>query len=213
MDFLTLRQEYRSQQLDESCVNDNPITQFKQWLRQAVDAGITEANAMALATASAAAQPSVRMVLLKGCDENGFVFFTNYTSNKGRQLEENPHAEAVFYWRELERQVRIHGRVTRVSAAESDEYFTSRPLGARIGASVSPQSQPLASRQSLEERFLAVEVQYPAGDVPRPEHWGGYRIEPLKIEFWQGRPSRLHDRIQFVREAGNGVWRKQRLAP
>lgn len=212
MDYLAIRQDYRSRQLDETSVAGDPVELFQSWLKQAFEAGITEANAMALATATRDGVPSVRMVLLKGCDEAGFVFFTSYASAKGRDLSENPVAEAAFYWRELERQVRIHGKVERVTRGESEEYFATRPVGARIGACASPQSQPLRDRAELEERFAGVAAQYPDGAIPLPEHWGGYRIVPQRVEFWQGRPSRLHDRIVFEK-GENGGWGIRRLGP
>lgn len=211
VDYNALRQEYRSQQLDEMTVGDDPLRLFQSWLRQAFEAGIQEANAMALATALDGV-PAVRMVLLKGCDDGGFVFYTNYESAKGQALAANPVAEAAFYWRELERQVRVHGRVGRVSREESAEYFASRPVGARIGAWASPQSRVVGSRQELEARYAAVAGEYGDGPIPLPDHWGGFRIEPQTIEFWQGRPSRMHDRIRFRRREEEG-WERERVAP
>lgn len=188
------------------------IAQFESWFHQALSAGIKEANAMALATASIQAIPAVRMVLLKGFDSSGFVFFTNYESAKARHFESNPVAEAAFYWRELERQVRVHGSITRVSREESEEYFLSRPREAQIGAWASPQSRTLPGRAELEARFAAVALKHSNGIVPLPEHWGGYRLCPQTIEFWQGRPNRLHDRLLYT-GLGHGLWRLERLAP
>lgn len=198
--------------LDEAAAGDDPISFFRQWFSEAQAAAITEVNAMALATVDAVGQPHARIVLLKGLDDQGFVFFTNYQSAKGHDLSTNPRSALVFFWKELERQVRIEGIATSVSEAESDAYFQSRPPGSRIGAWASPQSQVISSRTVLEDRSHDLEQQYKEGDIPRPPHWGGYRIIPNTIEFWQGRSSRLHDRIRFLREA-SGQWRKERLAP
>ncbi len=207
-----LRRDYRLAQLDEDAAGDDPIAFFRRWFGEAQGAGIDEVNAMTLATADANGQPYARIVLLKDLDEQGAVFYTNYDSDKGAQLAANPRAAAVFFWKELERQVRIEGTVEQVSAAESDAYFESRPLGSRIGAWASDQSRPIADREALEGKYLGVESVYFHGEVPRPVHWGGYRIVPQRIEFWQGRSSRLHDRIVFVREMDNG-WSRGRLQP
>lgn len=210
-EIAALRVEYRKRSLSEDHVHPDPIRQFTTWLQEAIAAGALEPTAMALATCADNA-PSVRMVLLKGVDAEGFVFFTNYQSRKARELEAVPHRAALaFYWAELERQVRVEGLVTRTSAAESDAYFDSRPVQSRIGAAVSPQSRPIASRAELEQRMRELAARYPDGNIPRPAEWGGYRLMPEVIEFWQGRPSRLHDRIEYRRVGGE--WRIGRLAP
>jgi len=206
-----LRQEYARERLDERDVAHDPVIQFSRWFQEALNVALPEPNAMTLATADARGHPSARVVLLKGYDERGFVFYTNYESRKGEDLAINPHAALLFFWLELERQVRIEGRVERVSAEESDEYYQIRPLGSRHGAWASPQSRVLASREDLEARFEQVIARH--GDSPqRPSHWGGYRLVPHALEFWQGRPSRLHDRVSYTREAP-GRWRIERLAP
>lgn len=207
-----LRKEYAAQILLEKDAAADPITQFGLWWQQALETEIVEPNAMTLATASCDGMPSARVVLLKGFDERGFVFYTNYKSYKAAQLEENPKACLVFYWKELERQVRITGLVAKVSAAESDEYFASRPEGSRIGAWASPQSEVIESRQWLDSRYQELVRQMGGSDIARPPHWGGYRVKPVIIEFWQGRPSRLHDRIQYTLQE-NGGWKIERLAP
>ncbi|MBL8177034.1 MAG: pyridoxamine 5'-phosphate oxidase [Bryobacterales bacterium] len=210
MNFAEIRREYEGTPLGPDSVHPDPVVQFRRWFDEALDAGIGQANAMALATASADGAPSARMVLLKGFDEHGFVFFTNYGSRKGRELEENPRAELVFYWEELHRQVRIYGQVERVSALESEEYFQTRPYEARVGAAVSRQSEELGSREELEAAIRDRRRKNPAG-VERPPHWGGYRVRPVRLEFWQGRESRLHDRVEYCWE-GCG-WRIVRLFP
>src|SRR5258706_5899614 len=210
MNIAELRQEYRFKSLDENDVAADPLQQFQRWFEEALNAQLPEPNAMTLATATRDGRPSARIVLLKGADQRGFVFFTNYRSRKGREIEDNPQASLTFLWIELERQVRIEGRVEKVPRAESEQYFAGRPLPSRIGALASPQSEVLPERAWLEARF--VEAQQRFGDnVPCPEHWGGYRVVPEVVEFWQGRVSRLHDRLVYRRE-GDG-WRVERLGP
>lgn len=206
-----LRREYSSQSLLENDVASDPIHQFGKWWKQALESQIIEANAMTLATASTDGIPAARIVLLKGFDERGFIFYTNYKSFKAVHLEENPKACLVFFWKELERQVRITGLVTKLPSEESDQYFVSRPAASQLGALASPQSQVIASRDWLDEAYLKVVEQYKNSKIKRPGHWGGYIVQPVIIEFWQGRPSRLHDRIQYSLE--EGVWRIERLAP
>lgn len=212
MDFARIRQEYREEPLEVSSVDRDPLVQFRAWLQEAVDARLREPNAMALATAGADGAPHVRMVLLKGIEAGGFVFYTNYRSQKGTDLASNPEAEMVFYWNELERQVRVHGVVAKVSPDESDSYFRSRPLAAQVGAVASEQSAPLPDRRILEERVAALEARYVDKEVPRPEHWGGYRLSPVWMEFWQGRANRLHDRIRYERQREHR-WQITRLYP
>jgi pyridoxamine 5'-phosphate oxidase len=206
-----LRREYVQNGLSESTAGEDPITLFRDWFAQALVAELAEPNAMSLATVSADGRPSVRIVLLKRFDHEGFTFFTNYESRKGRELAANPLAALAFWWHEFERQVRIEGRIDKVSPAESDEYFALRPLGGRLGAWASDQSEVLADRESLDRRYSELAARYADGNVPRPPHWGGYRLVPDAIEFWQGRANRLHDRIRF-RRSGDG-WVRERLAP
>lgn len=207
-----IRKNYSQKKLTEKKADANPLKQFAKWWQQAVDAKIEEVNAMTLATASSDGLPSARIVLLKGATEEGFIFFTNYDSFKGRQLAENPRACLVFFWKELERQVRITGLVEKVSVAESDEYFYSRPVGSQIGAIASPQSQIVENRDWLDEQFKSMKSASKKIKIERPLHWGGYRVKPVIIEFWQGRPSRLHDRLQYTLEE-NRNWKIERLAP
>ncbi len=205
-----LRQSYDAGALGEADAEKDPFRQFAVWFEAALQAGLFEPNAMALATVDAAGRPSSRMVLLKGFDASGFTFFTNRESRKGRDLAANSRAALLFWWDRLHRQVRIEGEVEPIGDAESDAYFDSRPYGSRIGALASPQSRPIASRAVLEERFRAAEAEYPE-HPPRPACWGGYRVVPDRFEFWQGRTSRLHDRLVYLPEGG--AWRIERLAP
>jgi pyridoxamine 5'-phosphate oxidase len=207
-----LRKEYSSKNLLETDIEKNPIGQFEKWWHEAVNSQIDEVNAMTLATASGDGMPSARIMLLKGFDKNGFVFFTNYKSYKAMHLEENPKACLVFFWKELERQIRITGLVKRVPEKESDEYFLSRPVGSQVGAWTSNQSQVIESRQWLEDRYLKLTEEFKHKELKRPAHWGGYLVTPVIVEFWQGRPSRLHDRIQYTLE-NDGTWTIERLSP
>jgi len=211
MTISNLRSEYGRAELSEQDVAHDPIEQFARWFDQATAAGARDVNAMSLATASPDGRPSNRIVLLKEFDASGFVFYTNYHSRKGHELMANPLACALFFWVELERQVRIEGSVCRIPAEQSDRYFAQRPLEARLGAWASPQSEVIADRAELEVRLAEARARFAQADPPRPPHWGGYRIAPTSIEFWQGRASRLHDRLLYVREAGG--WRRSRLAP
>jgi len=206
-----LRREYALARLDEEDVSRDPIAQFSRWFSEALAAEVDEPNAMVLATATLEGAPSARVVLLKGFDERGFVFFTDYRSLKGSELEVNPRAALVFRWTELERQVRITGGTARTSEEESEEYYRSRPVGSRLGAWVSHQSRPIPSRAVLERGLAEVERRFADGEIPLPPHWGGYRVRAEAIEFWQGRLNRLHDRIRYLRE-GPG-WKIERLAP
>jgi pyridoxamine 5'-phosphate oxidase len=212
MSLADLRRDYARARLDEADVSHDPMVEFARWFAEAQEAQVADANAMTLATATADGQPSARIVLLKAFDERGFVFFTDYRSRKGAELEANPRAALVFYWHELERQVRITGGVALTSREESERYFASRPIGSRLGAWASHQSRVIPGRAALESDLREVEARFGDGEVPLPPHWGGYRVVPDAIEFWQGRESRLHDRIRYVRESGSG-WRVQRLSP
>jgi len=208
-----LRREYARARLDEADVSHDPFVEFARWFAEAQEAQVADANAMTLATATANGEPSARIVLLKAFDERGFVFFTDYRSRKGAELEANPRAALVFYWAELDRQVRITGGVALTTREESERYFRSRPLGSRLGAWASHQSRVIPGRAALEADLREVEARFENGDVPLPAHWGGYRVVPDAIEFWQGRESRLHDRIRYVREGGGRGWRVERLSP
>jgi len=206
-----LRRDYSHATLSEQDVDADPIKQFALWFHQAVETQVPEPNAMSLATVSSDGRPSLRIVLLKDFDERGFTFYTNYESRKGEQLLQNPHAALTFHWHDLERQIRIEGRVERVAAEESDAYYGIRPVKSRLGAHASAQSRPIASREQLEQQFHDAEATF--GDhPPRPPHWGGYRLTPDWIEFWQGRRSRLHDRIAYQLQA-DGRWTRERLQP
>jgi pyridoxamine 5'-phosphate oxidase len=208
-----LREEYGRAELIESLASPNPIAQFEAWFSEACGSGLKEANAMTLATATATGQPSARTVLLKEFGDDGFVFFTNYESRKAQELEQNPLAALVLYWAELERQVRVEGAVHRTSRHQTERYFRSRPKGSQLGALASPQSSVVASRTLLENRLQELEARYHnIDDVPVPEFWGGYCVYPHTIEFWQGRPNRLHDRLRYSRTA-KGLWHLERLAP
>lgn len=198
--------------LDEATVDGDPLKLFQRWLSEAIAAGIPLAEAMTLATATPSGRPSARLVLLKQADEAGFVFYTNYQSMKARELDTNPQAALVFYWPQLERQVRVEGAVQKTSAAESDAYFKTRPRESQIGALASPQSEVVASRAVLQEKVDELEKLYEGREVDRPEHWGGYRLHAERIEFWKGRPGRLHDRLLYEVHA-DGSWTIQRLAP
>jgi pyridoxamine 5'-phosphate oxidase len=213
-DLAGLRRSYLRSALSEEDVAADPVTQFTRWFAEVREAGIVEPNALILATADRNARPSARTVLLKDVDERGFTIYTNYASRKGRDIAQNPWASMVFPWHPVERQVVVTGRVERVSRSESAAYFASRPYGSRIGALASPQSSVLASRAVLEETYAALMQRYPEGDdVPLPEEWGGFRVVPDAVEFWQGRPNRLHDRLRYRRDVPDGPWALERLAP
>jgi pyridoxamine 5'-phosphate oxidase len=212
LDIAGLRHEYIGEGLRRADLDPNPIKQFDTWFAAAIKAGIRDANAMALATATADGKPSVRVVLLKTFDDDGFVFFTNYLSSKGRDLDENPRAALVLYWMEVERQVRIEGTIEKTSHQESEEYFRTRPEGAQLGAWASPQSEVIDARRVLDARLAEMTQRFAGGDIPLPPHWGGYRLKPQTIEFWQGRTNRLHDRLRYTRQP-NDSWLIDRLAP
>lgn len=207
----TLRHDFAGQTLDEKDVNAHPIIQFEKWFKEAVDSKVHEPNAMTVCTANKDGKPSARILLLRNFSENGFVFYTNYTSRKGSEILENPNCALLFFWPELERQVRIEGVLTRQTSEESDIYFNSRPRSSKLGAWASAQSKVIESRKVLDEEYKKLSEKYPDETVPRPPNWGGYILKPTTIEFWQGRPSRLHDRIVYVQE--NTKWKIERLAP
>lgn len=207
-----LRKEYAMAGLRRADLDPDPLEQFRKWFQQTVDAGVPEPSAMTLASAGADGQPSARTVLLKGLDERGFSFFTSYESRKGRELEANPRASLHFLWKELERQVGVRGAVSMLSRQESETYFKMRPRGSRLGAWASRQSQVIANRAVLEDRLRELEQRHPGEDIPLPPHWGGYVLAPGEIEFWQGRPNRLHDRFRYTRQA-DGNWLIERLSP
>jgi pyridoxamine 5'-phosphate oxidase len=218
-----IRKDYKLASLEEADVAGNPIDQFTRWWNEAVASQIDEVNAMTIATANAAGVPAARIVLLKGYNPNGFIFFTNYESDKGKNLAQNPHAALVFFWKELERQIRIEGTVEKVSAEESDRYFNSRPASSRIGAWASPQSAVIENRMVIEQNVERYSSIFANDSIERPDHWGGYIVKPTSIEFWQGRSSRLHDRIKYTLQnsAYNAAtdtrtdlnWKIERLAP
>jgi len=206
-----IRKDYSSKSLSKNEVDIDPIAQFTKWFNEAINGKINEVNAMTLSTASAQGKPSARIVLLKGVENNGFVFFTNYNSEKGQQLNKNPFGALTFFWKELERQVRIEGKVQKISQEDSTRYFNSRPYKSRVGAWVSDQSKPLTSRVELMKKFTWQATKFVGQDVPKPDFWGGYILIPNRIEFWQGRPSRLHDRINYTLK--EEVWHIERLSP
>jgi len=207
-----IRKDYSLQILQEADVHSDPMKQFEKWWQEALESEIEEVNAMTLATASKTGKPSARIVLLKGVEQSGFVFFTNYNSHKAKEIAQNPFACLVFFWKELERQVRIEGTIAKVSDAESDAYFYSRPVGSRIGAWASPQSTVISSREVIEENVTELAKSFAGKEIDRPPHWGGYVVKPNLVEFWQGRSNRLHDRIQY-RSDETGEWQIERLAP
>lgn len=207
----TLRHDFSKQTLDEKDVNKNPVLQFEKWFKEAVDSKVNEPNAMTVCTASKAGKPSARILLLRNFNEEGFVFYTNYNSRKGADIAENPQAALLFFWPELERQVRIEGFLEKQSSAESDVYFNTRPRGSKLGAWSSAQSKVLDSRKVLDDNYEMYSKKFPSDEVPRPDFWGGYILKPQSIEFWQGRPSRMHDRILYTLK--NGEWKIERLAP
>lgn len=206
-----LRHEFTLQRLDELTVDPDPVKQFGIWFREAAEAQLPDPNAFVLSTSSPEGRPSARVVLLRNFNEKGFAFYTNYNSRKGREIEANPYGAITFFWHQLERQVRIEGVLGKQTTEESDLYFSSRPVGSKVGAWVSPQSQVISSRRELDLRFEELAKKYADGNVPRPAYWGGYWLKPDMMEFWQGRPSRLHDRIVYVRQGDQ--WDRMRLAP
>jgi pyridoxamine 5'-phosphate oxidase len=211
LDYAGFRHEYIGKGLRRRDLDPDPIKQFNNWFTAAFKAQILDANAMTLATC-VGSKPSARVVLLKDFDERGFVFFTNYASDKGRQLDKNPNAALVFYWMEVERQIRIQGKVEKTTRAESEEYFRSRPIGAQLGAWASHQSEAIDARRVLDARLEEMKQRFAEGPIPLPPHWGGYRLKPERVEFWQGRPDRLHDRFRYTLQR-DGSWKIDRLAP
>lgn len=207
----TLRHDFSKQTLDEKDADKNPIDQFSKWFKEAVDSNVNEPNAMCLSTVSSEGKPSSRILLLRNFNENGFVFYTNYTSRKGEEISTNQNVALLFFWPELERQVRIEGKLSKQSSQESDLYFNSRPRTSKLGAWTSAQSKVIESRKVLDEEYKKLSEKYPGENVPRPDYWGGYILEPETLEFWQGRPSRLHDRILYTQDSKG--WKIERLAP
>jgi pyridoxamine 5'-phosphate oxidase len=206
-----LRRDYSGEELREALLSPNPITQFESWFDQALKAGVAEPHTMILATVSPDGSPSARVVLLRGVDEDGFTFYTNYGSRKSKEISANPKVAVVFYWHEIDRQVRAEGTAVRLKGAESDRYFAARPRESQIAAWASSQSSVLSGRSELEERYKEFDLKFRDMPVPRPENWGGFKIKPTRVEFWQGRPGRLHDRVLYVANAG--AWEISRLAP
>lgn len=207
-----IRKEYKLKTLNKADADPDPFVQFNKWWDEAMMSNIEEVNAMTLATADLNGKPSARIVLLKGFDERGFIFYSNYKSHKGKDINENNQVSLVFFWKELERQIRVEGTVSKLSVAESETYFNSRPTASKIGAWASPQSNIITSRKILENNFTEVEMNFAGKDIDIPPHWGGYIVTPILLEFWQGRRSRLHDRIQYTRQENTG-WKIERLAP
>lgn len=207
----SIRIDYTLKEFNESDLNSNPFEQFKTWMHEAISAEVNEPNAMTLATNNFSGKPAARIVLLKGINDDGFMFYTNYNSDKGKQMQSNPFAALVFFWPELQRQIRLEGHIKKVSEEESDSYFYSRPIESQIGAHASPQSEPIAGRHIIEDKLEELKNLFSEQPIIRPIHWGGYILIPDMFEFWQGRASRLHDRFKFFVE--DAVWKSQRLAP